>query len=609
MYESFYGLKEAPFSIAPDPRYLYMSERHREALAHLLFSLQREEGGFVLLTGEVGTGKTTICRSFLERVPERTDVAFIVHPRLTARELLATICDELGIRYPAAATIKILVDQLNHHLLDRHANGRHTAIIIDEAQNLSIDVLEQLRLLTNLETSTKKLLQIILLGQPELREILQRDELRQLSQRITARYHLEALSLNELHAYLKYRLAVAGTRDVIFTDPAVKALFRLTKGIPRLINLICDRAMLGAYSASQKPIGPEYIRSAAREIGLFNRKQSNKGSLFQRWWMQGAVLGIAAGLFVLSLLLFRELPDPGVVSGSRSIPEIVAPTKTTGQTPDLLRAGGLQDTAAGVSESAAPASKATDSSADTVTETESAAEARESEQDAAEASALKRREALLATARERISKYQPDKNNKLDAYLALMAAWRVDDDLPRSGLVCDYIARYGLSCLHREGSWSSLLRLNRPAVLRLRNSAGEAFFITLVAVEESRGLISVVLDNEVIDLPQNSLDDYWDGDYSIAWKQPPYLAQSRGSKGYEAESAWLKRNLDLAFTAEAGELDADAFKKLDLAAKITWFQRKAGILADGVAGAITLIMLNNWTGSDAPRLVYDSSIN
>ena len=266
MYQSYFGLAEAPFSIAPDPRYLYMSERHQEALAHLLYGVNGS-GGFVLLTGEVGAGKTTVCRCLLEQIPESCDVAYIFNPRQTVEELLATICAEFGIAVPPGNTsVKVFVDCINTYLLDAHARGRHTVLVIDEAQNLSADVLEQMRLLTNLETSQRKLLQIILLGQSELAEMLARPELRQLAQRVIARYHLGPLAKQEVADYVRHRLGVAGTQRKLFPDSLMSRLYKLSGGTPRVINVLCDRALLGAYVQAKERVDRATLKQAAREV-------------------------------------------------------------------------------------------------------------------------------------------------------------------------------------------------------------------------------------------------------------------------------------------------------------------------------------------------------
>ncbi|MEO8331764.1 MAG: AAA family ATPase, partial [Gallionella sp.] len=266
MYLSYFGLAEAPFSIAPDPRYLYMSQRHQEALAHLLYGVNAG-GGFVLLTGEVGAGKTTVCRCLLEQIPASCDVAYIFNPKLTVAELLSTICAEYGIECPQGNTsVKVYVDRINNYLLAAHARGRHTVLIIDEAQNLSADVLEQLRLLTNLETNQRKLLQIILLGQPELAAMLERPELRQLAQRIIARYHLGPLEKREVAAYVLHRLGIAGAQHRLFPDALMGSLYRLSRGIPRVINVLCDRALLGTYAQSKERVDRATLKQAAREV-------------------------------------------------------------------------------------------------------------------------------------------------------------------------------------------------------------------------------------------------------------------------------------------------------------------------------------------------------
>jgi general secretion pathway protein A len=266
MYTGFFGLNEQPFSISPNPDYLYMSYRHKEALAHLNHGLG-DSGGFVLLTGEVGTGKTTVSRCMLAQLPESTDVAFILNPTLSELELLGTICDEFRIRFKRSdATLKMLTDKIKNRLLKNHSNGKNTILIIDEAQHLKTEVLEQLRLLTNLETNTKKLLQIILIGQPELQQLLKRQELRQLAQRITARYHLLPLTIQEIGLYIQHRLRVAGCERPIFDPKAIKLIHQLTKGIPRLINLLSDRSLMGAYATQSPFVNKTIVKQAASEI-------------------------------------------------------------------------------------------------------------------------------------------------------------------------------------------------------------------------------------------------------------------------------------------------------------------------------------------------------
>ncbi len=304
MYTDHFGLTEAPFSIAPNPQYLYMSSRHRDALAHLLYGVQ-SDGGFILLTGEVGTGKTTLCRCLLQQVPTDVDTAFVLNPRVSVTELLASVCDEFGISYPTDASVKILVDQLNAFLLECHANNRKAVLIIDEAQNLSRDLLEQLRLLTNLETNERKLLQIILLGQPELLEMLDNRDLRQFSQRITARFHLEALNQTETEDYVAHRMSIAGGSGRVFTRAAMRRVYRISKGIPRVINLICDRALLGSYVEDKTEVTPTIVSKAAREVlGIEQRNRKNRS-------LKMAGVGTLL-LFLLGLLLFtgQQIPEP-----------------------------------------------------------------------------------------------------------------------------------------------------------------------------------------------------------------------------------------------------------------------------------------------------------
>ena len=294
MYCEHFGLEEMPFSIAPDPRYLYLSEQHREALAHLIYGIN-SEGGFVLLTGDVGTGKTTVCRCLLDQLTWDTETAFIFNPKLTAMELLATICDEFGILYPEGNTsIKVFIDLINAYVLNAHAKGHSTVLIIDEAQNLSPGVLEQLRLLTNLETSRHKLLQIILLGQPELKRKLSKPGLKQLSQRITARYHLGPLSKKDVAAYVTHRLSVAGLKKQVFPPSAIGKLYRLSGGVPRLINILCDRALLGAFVKGHNQVLKATLKKAADEaFGNVNAVDRHK-RVFQ--WLPAILFIIITGV-------------------------------------------------------------------------------------------------------------------------------------------------------------------------------------------------------------------------------------------------------------------------------------------------------------------------
>lgn len=264
MYLNYFGLSDNPFSIAPNPDYLYMSPRHKEALAHLTFGLH-ESGGFVMLTGEVGTGKTTVSRKLLQQLPDNTQVAMILNPTLSALELLATICDELGLKYnDNKASLKYFTDRILKKLANNHTDGINTVLIVDEAQHLLPEVLEQLRLLTNLETNREKLLKVLLIGQPELQQLLKRNELRQLAQRITARYHLLPLNGHEVKEYIAHRLSVAKGDRSIFSKSTLQAVYQISAGIPRVINLLCDRALTLTFT-TQQPVVRRHIFIAAAE--------------------------------------------------------------------------------------------------------------------------------------------------------------------------------------------------------------------------------------------------------------------------------------------------------------------------------------------------------
>jgi|TARA_B110000261_G_C13080839_1_gene355848 general secretion pathway protein A len=405
MYTEHFGLTEAPFSIAPNPQYLFMSRRHKDALAHLLYGIQ-SGGGFVLLTGEVGTGKTTLCRCLLEQIPEDVETAFVLNPLAgRGRALLATICDEFGISYANKASLKKLVDLLNAYLMETHSNHRKAVLIIDEAQNLSFELLEQLRLLTNLETNERKLLQIILLGQPELLEMLEDRRLRQLSQRIVARFHLEALNSSETEAYIVHRLAIAHGEPELFKRSAIKKIYRISAGIPRIINLICDRALLGTYAEHKRQVTPRIIRRAANEV------LGPRGYHPKPIWIAAvvtALLLIAAGAWTQRP---AGVASPGITEIETSEPALATATPSaaisTTQTPPVP---------------------------------------------------------LLETARLNIRGHA----SPSEAYPDLFALWGTSFE-DKSANPCDLAAVIGLGCLEKDATLQELRKLNRPVVVQLNN--------------------------------------------------------------------------------------------------------------------------------------------
>ncbi|MBR9726611.1 AAA family ATPase [Shewanella intestini] len=416
MYKAFYGLNDNPFSIAPNPHYLFLSERHKEALAHLTYGLG-ETGGFVLLTGEVGTGKTTVSRCLLKQLPENTDTAFILNPSLTELELLASLCDELRIKYGENPSLKQLTDLLSQFLLANHQQKRNTVLIIDEAQHLRSEVLEQLRLLTNLETDTKKLLQVILIGQPELQQLLKRQDLRQLAQRITARYHLLPLSVEELGFYVIHRLQVAGRHEPLFTAKSIKVLHKFSGGIPRLTNLLCERALMAGYGQSKVPIDHKMIRQAAKEVLGEDDVPENK-----RWPMILAFSLIVA--FIAAFYVFQQLDSDA---------------------PEQLKQPALSH-------------QSNDATQTTLTPPVNVEKPSISQQ-------------VLRSAIN--TSLQID-----TAYAGLLGLWQKQ---PIIGLTfCQAAVQQGLACYQQQGNWHSVMQLNYPAVVYLYNQQGKMFYGVVV---------------------------------------------------------------------------------------------------------------------------------
>lgn len=536
MYCAYFGLDENPFAITPDPRYLYLSKRHREALAHLLFGIGAG-GGFVQLTGEIGMGKTTLCRGLLEQLPDNVDIALILNPRVTALELVASICDELQVSYPPDTTsLKVLIDALNEYLLAAHARGRRTVLIIDEAQNLSTEVLEQVRLLTNLETTKQKLLQIILIGQPELKLLLEREDLRQLAQRITARYHLSALAAEETGAYVQHRLHVAGMKGTLFSRAAVQCVHRLSGGIPRLINVICDRAMLGAYAADQQRITQGMVRKAAREVFTgaqwWNRRD-------KRRWLVGLGLAAAVTLAAAVWVAVPWLGGHAVITPQKPAPITKAPAPPT-IAPALER----KPAAAVVLTPAAVRGWLRNVSTDASTE------------DATFAALFNSAELNYAAA---------------------------------TGKPCERAEQLGWRCVTRTGTWNNLRRYQSRAVLTLSDPQDGRYQVLAQALPDGQVILQAGTHTQ--QFPIAAVDPFWLGEYTLLWKPPPIQATSFVPGMHGGDVRWLRARLDALLGPSEPPLDAVFFDD-ELSARVRLFQRGRGLLDDGIVGPQTLIELS-----------------
>ncbi|KAA1175092.1 AAA family ATPase [Marinobacter salinexigens] len=561
MYYDFFGFREPPFSIAPDPRYLYLSDRHKEALAHLMYGVQGQ-GGFIVITGEVGTGKTTVSRCFIENVPDNVDIALVLNPRLSARELLSSVCDELEIQHDVGASIKQLVDLINQDLLKAHAAGRHKVLMIDEAQNLSADVLEQLRLLTNLETAEKKLLQIVLLGQPELQQMLALPELRQLNQRVTARYHLDAIERPELPAYLRYRLSVAGLRGDIFSAAAIKRLYRESQGIPRLINLISDRALLGAYAEGEHQITPAHIRLAAREVRGNTLGPEPAGA-------KSGVLGANRVLMALAVVLLTViatvwLMEPWLQTSAASGDDSGAPVNNQEA---LSVQGGLI-----VRDQPAPPSE---------------------EPDTPEA---------IQSAGARSFSFGNDSHNLATAFRLLFSAWGRDYNPAQSPIACDFALEAGLGCLERQGSRRSIEFLNRPVMLFLQGDGGRQGFVVIRSLQGD--VAEILTTSGPVSVSFNSIEPYWFGEYRVLWQLPEYRTNDEFNLAGNGESLWIgARMMELADRLNLTEVESARVKRLAAEEQVRWYQSRKGLVVDGIAGAMTLIQINNDLDVKVPRLL------
>jgi general secretion pathway protein A len=555
MYLSFFGLNEKPFAITPDPRYLYLSERHAEALAHLLYGIN-EAGGFVQLTGEVGTGKTTVVRSLLAQTPQNAEIALILNPRMTAPEFLLTICEELGIGVPDYATesLKDLVDILSHYLLRAHGAGKRIVLVVDEAQNLAPEVLEQVRLLTNLETNTQKLLQIILIGQPELREILARTELRQLAQRITGRYHLCPLLRQETAAYVRHRLRVAGATSDIFAAHALVEVHRLSGGVPRVINVICDRALLAAYTQDRHKVTTSMVRRSAEEV--FGRR-------VLPWWLPWGAAAVTAAVLLLGGITLWQF-GPAAFARARTA------STTTHSDPASAGQGAPAPVVAHAPArlaSAVPPGSSSPSLAK-----------------------------LLVT---HAAETDPD-----SAFGKLFALWGAHY-VAGSVDPCTQALQQGLECFVQHGSLAQLRLYNRPAILMLSDDSGASHQVVLSGLDDAQARVDLGGTHSVGLL---DLSRYWFGDFVLLWRPTTHHLKplSLGMRGAEVRE--LREHLERLRGVKPSAPASDLFDA-ELGQLVREFQRKHRLAVDGVAGVQTLVVLNSATAEPHTPVLFAANVH
>ena len=561
MYTSFFGLNEKPFSITPDPRYLFMSERHTEALAHLIYGV-RESGGFIQLTGEVGTGKTTLVRTLLQQLPENADVAVILNPQVSRNEFLSAICEELHVPLDDRAhNIKDLTNLLNACLLKNHSDGRRTILIVDEAQNLRVDVLEQVRLLTNLETTKQKLLQIILIGQPELRELLSRNELRQVAQRITGRYHLEPLSREESRTYVDHRLKVAGAVGQIFSNASKRELYRLSHGVPRMINVIADRAMLGAFAEDSHVVTPQLLRKAAGEV-------SGRKSTFG-WAPKLGIAAIMAALLAGAGWLYANRPGPAPVA-NRTLAEPAVPRSPV---PRSLEAA---------QSATSPSIAAAQPAPDLAPNPEPLPVAGDS-----------------YTLEQLLIAHANATTNTNSAFATLFALWGLNY-ADGSARACEQAFGGGLRCLFQRGSLAQVRALDRPAILSLRDAAGVQHQVVLAGIDDAHAHLAIGADSYAV--PLGELNNYWFGEYLLLWRPQGDDVKQLIPGMRDADIRWLRASLTTIQGDPALPMESEHYDE-QLEARVRDYQRQRRLTVDGLVGFQTQIAINTDLDRDqTPRL-------
>lgn len=554
MYTQYFGLKENPFALSPDPRYLYLSQRHQDALAHLMYGITGG-GGFVQLTGEVGTGKTMMIRAMLQRLPETVDVALVLYPFLSVREFMIALCDDLHIKRPAESTLKALIDTLNDFLLENHAQGRRTVLIVDEAHRLNREVLEQIRLLTNLETTKEKLLQIILVGQPELISLLAQQDMRQLAQRVTARYNLQALLPTETRAYVLHRCLVAGAQSRLFTSFALFWIPYLTHGVPRLINVLCDRSLLAAYARGKTQANARLVRTAAREVQTVERPRR-----YRHWItaiLAAVLIGSAAAFGVWQwkpeLLTIQSIASVRT-DASDSSPTAVAAASTTSATSAVSPAPGPE-----VASTPGLAQLLADPKIPTDTDT---------------------------------------------AFTALFSLWSLDYAQFSGTLGCERAQQAGLRCLFDSGTWSNLRLLNRPAIIELVDGAGVRHHVLVVQMTGDKAVLH--LGGQRHEFPFVEIGRLWFGKYLALWNPPAFGERvvRRGMRGASVE--WVRDALARAGLTRISQPGSDVFDG-ELELRVKEFQNRHQIQDDGVVGKVTLVHLTNYSGDDAAPVLSSTT--
>ena len=571
IYLQHFALKREPFSIVPDPGFLYPSHQHRQAVAHLKYGLDRE-GGFILLTGEVGTGKTTLTRTMLQRIPAHVRVAYVLNSKLNETDLLASICHELSIKLPKNKDLsfsKICIDALNQNLLASHAEGKKTLIVIEEAQNLSNDVLETLRLLSNLETNTQKLLHILLVAQPELIEILGQQDLRQLNQRVVSRFHLLPLDKAEVANYINHRLHHAGAGGPIFDAGCIGVIFKLTKGVPRLINLICHQALLAAYSMGDKKVSAALLKNAASEImgDLGDSGGSNK---------------LILGLLVLILVAVLSLNAP-------SIKEMITPyTVTDSVLPAEAALQNVEEPEASEKEALAATVAALPANLqdgeDLVPEKEADIEVITDEPFPVEKKLI-----------------QESVNVVSNPLVNLFALWGVEasevytfEEL--SALAEDnelQAERFGQATIY------NLTAVDRPGIVVLKKSSGLTKSQLLIKVDDT--FMHLLENSQTVLLDRQVFEEQWTGTYVYLWLPPKDFIFLQADDVNKPALSWLQ--------AKLGALSEDSYNIISggryteaVQQQVIKFQRQQNILPDGIVGPQTLMRLNQLTDEKIPRL-------